>query len=360
MTVRRPSVQPSRAALLLAAVAGAMLPAAPALAATATATGPAAVHPAALVRGGTLGRMAAVSSRDAWSVGTSAAGNAMILHWDGSAWRSQHVARPGSSSDLFAVAATSARDAWAVGTVGGAASLTEHWDGSAWRRVASPAGLFFGVAARTPRDAWEVGQTFAGHALAAHWDGTRWQPMAVPGGTPSSLSGVAIVSARNVWAVGQRGSIPLIVHWDGRRWHKATGALLDNSSLNDVIAFSARNAWAVGETGIAGATFIEHWDGARWRRVASPSPGHMAGLTAVGGSSPSDIWAVGNFAAHGGTSEILHWDGSHWTLVSAPRPQRTGNTLLGVVATGPGQAWASGVTGSNKAVILSWNGSAWR
>jgi hypothetical protein len=52
--------------------------------------------------------------------------------------------------------------------------------------------------------------------------------------------------------------------------------------------------------------------------------------------------------------------GSHWTLVSAPRPQRTGNTLLGVVATGPGQAWASGATGSNKAVILSWNGSAWR
>jgi hypothetical protein len=33
MTIRRPSVQPCRAALLLAAVAGAVLPAAPALAA---------------------------------------------------------------------------------------------------------------------------------------------------------------------------------------------------------------------------------------------------------------------------------------------------------------------------------------
>jgi hypothetical protein len=46
--------------------------------------------------------------------------------------------------------------------------------------------------------------------------------------------------------------------------------------------------------------------------------------------------------------------------VSAPSPRRAGNVLLGVAATGRGQAWASGATGSNKAVILSWNGSAWR
>ena len=357
MTIRRSLVQPSltTAGLLLAAMTSAVLPAVPALAAS----GQAAAHPAALVRGGTLSRMTAVSGRNAWTVGTSAGGQALILHWDGSAWRSQHVARPGSSSDLFAVAATSARDAWAVGTVGGSASLTEHWNGSAWRRVASPAGLFFGVAARTPRAAWEVGQTVAGHALAAHWNGTRWRTVAVPGGSPSSLSGVTIVSARNVWAVGQRGGVPLIVHWNGHRWSKVTGALLDNSALNDVVAFSARNAWAVGETGIAGATFIEHWDGRRWRRVASPSPGHMDGLTAVGGSSASDVWAVGNFAGHGGTSLILHWDGRHWARVSAPRPRPSGNTLLGVAAAGRGQAWASGATGSSKAVILTWNGSAW-
>jgi hypothetical protein len=48
-----------------------------------------------------------------------------------------------------------------------------------------------------------------------------------------------------------------------------------------------------------------------------------------------------------------------WSRVSAPGPRRAGDVLLGVAATGRGQAWASGATGSNKAVILSWNGSAW-
>jgi photosystem II stability/assembly factor-like uncharacterized protein len=227
--------------------------------------------------------------------------------------------------------------------------------------VASPAGLFFGVAARTPRDAWEVGQTaVGGHALTAHWDGTRWRPVPTPGGATSILSGVAFVSSRDVWAVGSHGTLPLIVHWDGRRWHKVTGALLDNSSLNDVIAFSPRNAWAVGETGVPGTTFIEHWDGRRWLRVASPSPGDQDGLTALGGSSASDVWAVGNFAGRGGTSVILHYDGHRWARVASPEPRKIGNTLLGVAATGPGQAWASGATGYSKAVILSWNGSAWR
>src|SRR5437762_10908806 len=57
-------------------------------------------------------------------------------------------------------------------------------------------------------------------ALAAAPPGT-WKVVPTPGGGAygSSLSGVAVVSASDVWAVGSTGDYsPLILRWNGSAW----------------------------------------------------------------------------------------------------------------------------------------------
>ncbi len=49
--------------------------------------------------------------------------------WNGSSWTEQS---PSGSGELFGVAALSATDAWAVGTTPDGDALIERWNGSAW------------------------------------------------------------------------------------------------------------------------------------------------------------------------------------------------------------------------------------
>ena len=106
-----------------------------------------------------------------------------------------------------------------------------------WAVVSTPSlqadSLLNGVATRSSADAWAVGwsRSAEGDSLSAlieHWNGTAWR--VVPGPAPgqsSVLSGVAIVSASNAWAVGSyegntapRHDQTLIEHWNGRSWNR--------------------------------------------------------------------------------------------------------------------------------------------
>jgi hypothetical protein len=58
-------------------------------------------------------------------------------------------------------------------------------------------------------NAWAVGSYSngtAGHTLIVHWNGSVWKVVASPNAGGSSyekfLSGVAAISAHNIWAVG--------------------------------------------------------------------------------------------------------------------------------------------------------------
>src|SRR5207244_228061 len=77
-----------------------------------------------------------------------------------------------------------------------------------------------------------------------------------PGSTQNALKGVAVVSANDVWAVGEYSSAPCCIG--------------------------------------PNQTLVEHWDGAQWRVVSTPSPGtaRFYGVVAVGAN---DVWAVGEY-----------------------------------------------------------------
>ncbi|HMA35282.1 MAG TPA: hypothetical protein VKY74_12505 [Chloroflexia bacterium] len=242
-----------------------------------------------------------------------------------------------------------------------------------WTAEASPlpAGTYAalaGVAARTPTDVWTVGLTWAAggaHPLIEHGDGQHWtvQPDPVAGDT-GLLSGVTAFAADDAWAVGATtpgdNSQALIVHWDGQHWQRSDLNLVTTSGdrLAAIGGSGPTDLWAVGTnaSGPHHATLtpvILHGDGTTWRPVTLP--GTLANdegdplensLTAISARTPDDVWVTG--------SVILHWDGRIWQVVPAPA-----SDLLGITALAPDDVWAVGArSGDSGAQILHWDGTA--
>jgi alpha-tubulin suppressor-like RCC1 family protein len=187
------------------------------------------------------------------------------------------------------------------------------------------------------------------------------------------LSSVSGASASDVWAVGASPSefepMPLAEHWDGSAWSNVPVPLpaTDSSAaLHGVLEESPGNVWTVGDaTPVSGGTFvtlIEHWNGSAWSVVPSPDPETGTGtsdtLQAIGGSSPSDLWAVGSFN-NGSSNNLLfeHWNGTAWSFVAPPV---VGGEMFAesVTAISPSDAWVVGDT-EGGTISAHWNGTAW-
>jgi hypothetical protein len=237
------------------------------------------------VRGGLLVGVSAVSARDAWAVGLVSRGSALILHWNGSAWRRMKLPGRFSAQALADVAATSAKHAWAVGNSRTGGPVILRWNGSRWSRVAFPA----------------------------------------PGGAALQLLSVTANAAANAWATGWTDrstgtAVTVALHWAGGEWRRIrtpnpTGGS-DGDGFLGVTASSARHAWAVGGgfEGLDGELLIERWNGNSWRAVRTPAtPGNLYAV-AVGPSGRG--WAVGQTLApteaEGIQTLILHWNGTSW------------------------------------------------
>lgn len=291
--------------------------------------------------------VAAISANDVWAVGY-ADNHTLIEHWNGIRW--SVVPSPSSGADynnLSAVAAVSSTNIWAIGVSSNKTiptssatihqialeqTLIEHWDGSRWSIVKSPnpaatQNYLNGIAVISASDIWAVGgitnyippYTFTHQALIEHWDGSKWSAIASPEFDYASLSGVAAVSANNVWAVGIVGYVVsggqenqgLIEHWNGSKWSAVTSP--DNPDatsniLSGITAVSANDIWAVGSAPRAyplqGQTLIEHWNGTRWSMVSSPNPGSYNNflIGVAGVPHTNEVWAIG-YSGEGYTPE---------------------------------------------------------
>jgi hypothetical protein len=241
----------------------------------------------------------------------------------------------------------------------------------------------FAVTAISVTDAWAVGDAYNQaigdqQTLIQHWDGTRWQIIPSPSipNAYNHLTGVSGSSANDVWAAGYTindsdGSWrTLLLHWNGASWRIARSARLNASfsTFTRVLAFAADDVWLVGYSGtfIIFHTLAEHWDGQSWKVVGTPAPGIYDGLYGIGGSSPTDLWAVGYYKTGNEIYESLtiHWDGSNWSEVESPNTT-TYNWFNGITATGSNDVWAVGFeyedsgTGISHPLTQRWNGSDW-
>jgi hypothetical protein len=193
------------------------------------------------------------------------------------------------------------------------------------------------------------------------------------------LNGVAADSASDVWAVGY--STPpagtsgttqtLIEHYDGSTWSLvgSQNVLGAGNVLTAVVALSPSNVWAVGDyadtTGL-NQTLIEHYDGSTWSLVGSQNVAASNNyLTGVAAFSATNMWAVGYSSAVGRLPQPLieHYDGHNWSLYGAS----TGpvNCILSGVAVVPATSalWAVGncttTNGLPQPLIEYYDGTSW-
>jgi len=321
--------------------------------------------------GNILHGLSARTATDVWAVGvqaTQTSNDTLALHWNGTSWAAVPTPNPWpecedgdilwGGNSLSAVDAVSASDVWAVGSeCYSANAIIEHWNGSAWSLVASPRGpngfgstaALYDVDAISATNVWAVGYSGSNglDSLVEHYNGSTWSVVQAAPSASGYLTSVSAIGANDVWAVGATDDGNIVEHYDGTGWsvvpspQPGTG-----SSLESVDARSPTDAWAVGTKSGFGArtsTFTLHWDGTAWREVPSPNPRDTGDarneLTGVVAISANNAWAVGTYeneqtSFHQDRTLTLHWNGSEWSIVSSPTPGATGQ-LTAVASTSP-------------------------
>lgn len=175
------------------------------------------------------------------------------------------------------------------------------------------------VTAISASDVWALGLAAHGGTTvpyALHWDGSAWTTMDLPQpGGDTRYTSISGSSADDIWAVGRViGQQVFTEHWDGTEWTDVPFPHQYAATLEAATTLPDGDAWAVGDY-LAGqhpvilTPLIGFWDGTSWTvQEAEGGAAHQSYLSAVG-SSPDDVWAVGNAGAK---ALIRHWDGTEW------------------------------------------------
>ncbi|HEU4727302.1 MAG TPA: hypothetical protein VFT22_05425 [Kofleriaceae bacterium] len=146
--------------------------------------------------------------------------------------------------------------------------------------------------------------------------GGAWTEMA--SGTTSKLLAVWGSSGSDVWAVGVSGTV---LHFDGTAW--STLPSFTTSDLDAVWGSGSSDVW------LAATGTLWHSTGSGAPPVASLNVGGH--LLSVSGTGPTDVWTVGeNAGAH-------HFTGS-WVTVSIPSGT---NTYFAVLDRAAGDVWVT-------------------
>jgi hypothetical protein len=236
-----------------------------------------------------------------WAVGFAQNGHyqPLALHWNGKQWSVTSSGKFGNDALFTGVDTLAGGSAWAVGfqlTADGTRhTLIEHTTGGALSTVTSPNdgtsatdNTLMGVSGTQATGLWAVGYRVSSTGLkplVLRYDTTKaspkWVSVSGAGGVPSPgkvesvLTGVNVLSASDVWAVGyyNDGSAqhPLALHWNGSKW--SNSPIPGAGALRKVTAISSSNVWAAGTYYNASAqlnqTLVVHFDGTAWTTAVS-------------------------------------------------------------------------------------------
>lgn len=222
-------------------------------------------------------------------------------------------------------------DVWAVGDDG----VVLHFDGASWSvSLNRLAGRLRGVWGRAADDVWVVGTGQEPDedraSLLLHWDGATWTESYTcqaegnrfaAGGWAAVLEDIWGLPAGDLWAAGfchpGASFIPfghLIRHDEYLGWQQLLGddgmhGINEWRAFSSVWASSATDVWVASNNAIdpdpsASPPTIIHFDGTSWTASSDLATTFINDL---GGSGPSDVWAVGR------AGRRLHYDGTSWT-----------------------------------------------
>ncbi|HEX8035595.1 MAG TPA: hypothetical protein VF510_17185 [Ktedonobacterales bacterium] len=274
--------------------------------------------------------IAALAPNDVWAVSYN---GGFFAHYDGTTWSVVSTNLPGDLA-LQGIAMVSATEGWAVGLSGFLHYTHGQWVDARNLLPPRPASLatydsypgMRGICMLTPTNGWVVGNAGA----IWHYDGTSWQSVASPSLEKTvALFSVRMISANEGWAVGGTvelsvGDAAVIEHYVGGRWsvfsrpNASIWGSPGHPSLHAIAMVSASEGWAAGQRvqrDWAGSeaplyndvahSLLLHYEGGRWTEVAVPN---LLTIKEIALVAPGEGWA----AADGG---LLHLHDGIWTAV---------------------------------------------
>lgn len=259
--------------------------------------------------------VAVLSKADAWAVGWSMeqyVSHPLLQHWDGTAWMIVDPLEPkASQGELVSVSGTAPHDVWAVGSTW-AGALILHFDGTAWKSVPSPTNLSFRrVIAKAADDVWALGEDADHKATVLHWDRSVWSIVTSfqlehddvhsPNAHIESISDFVVLAANGIWVVGtyqeKYSGVGLRWFWNGTSWtdpeHSANG-VSSNGIMPFIAGVEPDNLWiGGGEQDVIHDVDFSRRDSTGWTyhdmtyltRAVEPGA-----ITAV---SADEFWVVG-------------------------------------------------------------------
>ena len=283
---------------------------------------------------------------DVFAVG--AAGT--ILRYDGSAWSAMVYAA--AATDLLSVWGSGPDDVFAVG----GRSTALHLGSSRWERTIGADGWHtYEVWGSGPDDvyvsaywwddallypypdpfvSWEHGEPALLYSRGGHLPWSPWiweyfapcQSLGRPkAGWSYAHNHFFVTCGPDVWHHEKpAGELPVV----------DTGA---SAGLTAISGNAPNDVFAVGPGG-----GIVHYDGSSWSVMDSGTEEWFGGVWCSG---PNDVFVVG------GIGTILRYDGSAWSAMTSGTDQ----TLYGVWGSGPNDVYAVGAEGT----ILRYQGAAW-
>jgi hypothetical protein len=198
----------------------------------------------------------------------------------------------------------------------------------------------YGIALAGAQTGWAVGQRESAdgslHAAALQLAGGVWHDVALPDfGDGTAFSAIALVDARDGWAVGKTPQGGLIVQLVDDRWTAQAAPIAH--ALNAIALDGSSDGWAVGDDGT-----IARLHAGIWSDIASPT---SLSLQAVAVAPDHTAWIVGQDGV------VLHQQGSGWPKTMVPGIKM----LTGIAATDSADLWATGWQGK----LIHGNNSNW-
>jgi hypothetical protein len=147
----------------------------------------------------------------------------------------------------------------------------------------------------------------------------------------------------------------------------------NDNSVGAIAGSSPSDIWAVGDflpdtaasNQDATLTFAEHYDGKNWTVVPTPTTG--VNFTSFYGAAASQgqAWAVGEYlnSSYQDRALLESWNGSQWSIANIPQPGSVRDMLFGASALSPSDVWAvgdqEGQNGKFETLAEHWDGSSW-
>ena len=169
--------------------------------------------------------------------------------------------------------------------------------------------------------------------------------------TDNTLMAVSGTAATGLWAVGYwlspSGLMPLVLRYDTTQpspsWALVCGVPSPGNVetvLTGVDVLAADDVWAVGylDNGSVKQPLALHWDGSTWTGTpVVPGAGLLRDVVAIG---PGNVWAAGTYfkaATQRYQTLVVHYDGTAWTTVISANAH-SDNELIGMAANPAGSA----------------------